>query len=74
MHLDGAWELLLGIKLLAQQLGKHFVNSDICEEQVVVLEKLSFVFELSEVSLQPIEPNNFCDAWKIKVCNLFPKF
>ena len=46
MKLEGAWVLLLGVKLLTKSLRKHLVYSKIRQEKIVVREKLSLVLEL----------------------------
>jgi len=43
VNFDGTWEHLLGIKLSTEHLWQHFVDSDVCQEKVVILEELSFV-------------------------------
>jgi len=62
---NGAWVLLALVKLLAHELGEHLVDAQVREEGVVLLEQQALVLELSEITLQFVEPNHFCDRWDL---------
>ncbi len=36
VELKRAWILLLGIKLFAKSFGEHLLNSEVCQEKVVI--------------------------------------
>ena len=51
MDFDWARECLLGVENIAEHLGEHFVNTDVGQEQVVILEQIPLVLILLEVTL-----------------------
>jgi hypothetical protein len=71
MNLDGTWECLLAIEFFSKQLGKHLIDSNISQKEVIVLQKLPLVLELSEVTSKSIIADNFSNARNIKFCDLF---
>ena len=70
MYFDRTWVLLALVKLFAQQLGQHLVDSEIGQERIVVLQQLTLVLELLEIALQLVETNHFRDARDIQILNL----
>ena len=74
MELDGAWVLLAGVELFAEQLRQHLVHSDVGKEAIVILEKLSLVFELMEVALKFVKSDDLGDRWDVQVLNLVFEF
>lgn len=74
MNLNWAWICFFLIKLFTEHVRQHLVNSNISQEDIIISQKLSFIFKLMEITLQSIETNNFSDTWNFKICNLCSKF
>lgn len=70
MNFNWTRECLFGVEFFTEHFWQHLVHSDVGQKQVVILEELSFVFELLEVSLQPIKANYFSNTRDVEICDL----
>ena len=70
MHFDWAWERLLRVKFVTEELWQHFINSNIGQKYVIIAAKLTFVLKLVEITLKSIKANYFSDAGNIKFFDL----
>ena len=70
MKFDRAWKLFLGVKLSTKHLWQHLINPNISQEQIVVSEELSFVFEFPEISFESIEADDLGDTRNVQILNL----
>jgi hypothetical protein len=62
VDLDWNRVLLVSVELIAELLWKHFVDSQVSEESIVLLTKGSLVLELVVVALKLIEADHLSDA------------
>ena len=69
MNLYWAWICLFLVEIFTEKLWKHFVDAHVSQKQIIVSQKLAFVFELPKVSLKSIKANDFCNAWDFHILN-----
>jgi len=67
---DWTWELLFVVKLFSEELRKQFVDSNVCEESIVLLQERPLVLERLEFSLKFVASNHLCDLRNFKVLYL----
>ena len=74
MNFYWAWKSFLGVKLFTHHFREHFVNPNISQENIIVFQQLTFVFELSEISFKSVKTNDFSNARDIHIFNLLSEF
>ena len=70
MDLHWARVLLFVVEFSSQGFGQHFVDSQVGQKQVVVLQQLPLIFKLSVVSLELVNTYNLRNARDLQVFNL----
>ena len=65
VELEWAGVLLLGIKLFAESFWEHLVNSEVCQEKVVIRQELSLIFKLFIFLAKFRHPDHLSDGWNI---------
>ena len=68
MHFYRAWKLFIFIEFSSKAFREHFVDSEVSEEAIILLENSAFVFELLEVPLELVKANHLSDAGYIHAC------
>ena len=71
MEFDRERELLLVIELTSQAFRKHFVDSNITEEDVKFVDEFPLILELSEIFHQGLVAHDFGDARDVHVFDDF---
>jgi hypothetical protein len=67
MELEGMGVFLLLVELFAETGWEHFVDSEISEEEIVVIQELLLVFELLVFFLELGEADDLSNAWDLEV-------
>ena len=65
VELERAGVLLLRIELFAESFWEHLVNSEVCQEKVVIRQELSLIFKLFIFLAKFRHPDHLSDGWNI---------
>ena len=70
VKLDRHWELLVGVEFLTKDLWKHFVDTEVSQEAIVLLEQRASVLVLFVIALKLVVANDLRNRGDIKAGNL----